>query len=250
MQLHDKAAYSNRIAKRSPVEKAFLALGLLALCLLLPPWPACPIAFALASAATLLVARVPFAAYAKALSAPLAFLLLSCLTLAFSVELKDGAPAIALSPEGMREASNALLRSLSAISCLLFMALTTPLPELLSLLRKCRTPAPLIETALLIYNWLFALLDTMREMRTAQEARNGYSSPKLAMKSAALLASGLLIRSFERAKRLETGLAARGFNGDLRVLEKSAKPSKAVLAGTALILAAAALGSLLLGGAK
>ena len=248
MRLLDKTAYSNKIAGRSPLEKSLFAIGMLALCLLLPPWPTCPAIFTLATLATLLVARVSASDYLKALSIPLGFLLLSTSTLLFSVDFKGGLPKVALCLEALPDASRVLLRSLSSISCLLFLAMTTPLPELLSMMRRCKVPGPLIEAALLIYNWVFVLLETMENMVTAQESRLGYSTPKRSFHSLSLLASGLFIRSFERAKRLETGLAARGFNGDLRVMDRSAPASRAVMAGIILLLAATAILSILFKG--
>ncbi len=113
-----------------------------------------------------------------------------------------------------------LLRSWAAVSCLLFLAMTTPLATLVSQLRRLKVPGAIIELMLVIYRMLWLLSDVFHRMRVAQAARLGYSGLRRSMRSTGMLAASLLGRIMNRASRLETGLAARGYQGDLNVLSE------------------------------
>ena len=76
---------------------------------------------------------------------------------------------------------------------------------------------------MLIYRFLFVLADTFAGMQAAQEARLGHVGWRRRIRSSGVLAANLLPRAMDRARRLETGLAARGWSGGaLRVLTPAA----------------------------
>jgi cobalt/nickel transport system permease protein len=64
----------------------------------------------------------------------------------------------------------------------------------------------------------------------------GPGAPRGRIRATGLLAAALLPRALDRAHRLETGLAARGFDGTLRTLAPVHAASPARLAGIALLL--------------
>ena len=90
------------------------------------------------------------------------------------------------------------------------------------------------EIALLTYRFLFLLADTAIAMDAAQAARLGHDGFKRRLRSLGVLAANLLPRAMDRARRLETGLAARGWEGEMRVLPQQSKLS---VPGLILILA-------------
>jgi cobalt/nickel transport system permease protein len=71
---------------------------------------------------------------------------------------------------------------------------------------------------LVIYRMLWLLSDVLQKVRTAQAARLGYCGLRQSGRSTGLLAAALLGRILDRASRLEVGLAARGYQGNLNVL--------------------------------
>ena len=84
-------------------------------------------------------------------------------------------------------------------------------------------------------------------IRMAQEARLGWHGWRRSIRSLGLLIAMLLPRAMESARRLEMGLAARGFDGNLRMLSSAPPTSiptvlmiltgEAALAGASLWLA-------------
>lgn len=239
MRLIEDTALRQRWLRRHPGEKAFLAFGLLAACLASGSWAIHAAVFAAASAALVLLAGVPSRVYAKLFLLPLSFLIAGVATLFVSLDFNGGwPPTVSLAPEAWAVALPLATRSTAAFSCLLLFSLTTPLPEAFQFFRRCGMPKPVLESALLTYNMFTVLCGSVGRMRTSQEARLGYATLRSSYRSLGLLAANLLTQALARAGRLETGLATRGFDGELRVLVDFSPVSWVRMAGTAALLAA------------
>jgi cobalt/nickel transport system permease protein len=224
----DRLAAASRWRRRGLGEKSLLALGLLALTLALPPWPAAALVLAIAWTAALAGARVPPGAWLRLVAGPFGFALTATAALAVQI----GPDGIALAADGGRAALLALLRASAALSCLLLLAVTCPAPDLVRGLRRLGVPAEIVEIALLIWRFLLLLLDSAAAIRTAQTARLGWQGWRRSLRSLGLLIALLLPRAMERARRLEVGLAARGFDGSLPVLRPAAALSWGFIAAT------------------
>lgn len=131
--------------------------------------------------------------------------------------LTFGSYYLYVSHRGIEQGLTILLRSLASLSCLYFIILTVPFTELLHILRRIGVPALVTELLLLMYRFIFVLLNTATELWTAQQARGGYRTFSVGMKSLALLIGQLLNRTVENYRQISLSLAARGFNEELRV---------------------------------
>jgi cobalt/nickel transport system permease protein len=239
----DRHAWTNRWHRHHPGERALLAGGMLLVALILPPRSTAPLVLLAMAGATVVGAGVPLGAFLRTIAVPAGFLLASLPFLAVSLDLTDGV-RLAWSPAGAGLALEVGLRSLAAVSCLALLTLTTPVSELVPWLRRLGVPQAVVEIALLIYRLIFVVAERAAAARQAQDARLGYSTGRRAIRSLGLLAAGLLGRSLARARRLEIGLAARGFEGALKVLSPRRALSGARLAtavGTVLAVAAGGL---------
>ena len=126
------------------------------------------------------------------------------------------------------------LRVLGGISTQFFLVLTTPMTSILLILRKARIPVVLIETSSLVYRYIFVFIEVMETMHTAQELRLGYSTLKRRLRSMSLLIGSLFIRTLEQGERTFTAMNARGYDGNIRVLDDLPKTSKSSLIGISL----------------
>ena len=221
MPIADRVANLNRWRRKSLVEKATLALGMLALALLLPPFPAAPVIAAIMTGAALIGARVPAGIWLALAAGPLGFMLTGAAMLTVQID----ATGLSLAPNGFAVAAGLIARSTAGLSCLLFLALTTPVTDLLAVMRRLGLPVEVTEVALLTYRFLFLLADTAMAMDAAQAARLGHDGFKRRLRSLGLLAANLLPRAMDQARRMEVGLAARGWEGEMRVLPQQAKVS-------------------------
>ncbi len=210
----DTSANTNRWRRRSLTEKALLALGMLAIAVSVPSWQAALLVATVMTAATLLGARVSVPVWWKTMTAPLGFLLIGVLALAVQVQGLH----VSLAPHGLELAARLAARALAGLTCLLFLALTTPAADLVAGLSRIGVPAEIAELALLVYRFLFLLTDTAETMHAAQAARLGHGTYRRHLKSLGLLIANLMPRALARARALEIGLAARGWRGELRVL--------------------------------
>lgn len=218
MQAIDHYAWTNRWRNRHPLEKLLPALTLLLLTLVLPPLRIGPLVLAGTMLATVGGAGIPLKTVLGVLAAPAAFLLAGIPFLAISLSFNDGF-SLHFSPDGLQLALETCVRALAAVSCLSFLTLTTPLADLIPLVRRAGVPAGIIELILLIYRLIFVFAERALTGRQAQAARLGYSRFDRGLRSTGLLAGNLFQRALARARRLEVGLAARGYAGDLKVLQ-------------------------------
>ena len=199
---------------------------MLVLAVSLPPFPAAVMIAAGMTAAALAGARVPVRVWLGCALAPAGFMLTGAVALAVQF---DG-HGFSLSPVGLAAAGGLIARALAGLSCLLFLALTTPATDLMAGLRRLGVPAEIVEVALLMYRFIFLIADEAFAMNAAQAARLGHATGCRRLRSLGLLLASLLPRALDRARRLETGLAARGWDGEMRVLSDQPARSWPVLA--------------------
>jgi cobalt/nickel transport system permease protein len=226
----DRLAHASRWRSRPLAEKALLALGLLVLAVALPPWPGAAVVLAVAVAATTLGCGVPVTAWLRAAAPALGFLMVGAIPLAVSL---DGTVTV-------RPVLDLLVRGMAAVASLLLLATTTPAADLVRGARRLGLPAELAEMTLATYRFIFLLGDTARDIHAAQAARLGTVGWRRSLASLGLLIAALLPRALERARRLEMGLTARGFDGALPTLAPVRPASASGLAMAVATLAAVA----------
>jgi cobalt/nickel transport system permease protein len=235
----DDAAWSSAWRTRSPGDKLLLCTGLVICALVLPAWPGSVLVGLTAVALALGPARVPARTFARAIRWPLAFVAVGALTAV--VEVGGG---IGWAPDAGARASSLVGHALAGGAAVLLLATTTPMSDLLPALQRLRVPAAVVDVASAVYRLLFVLLDSLRTVREAQTARMGYSSVRRSYRSSGALAAAVLTRSWDRARRLQEGLAGRGLSTGLQVLPEVLPSSRMFVAATVGGLAALVAASL------
>ncbi|WJY48793.1 cobalt ECF transporter T component CbiQ [Streptomyces chengbuensis] len=230
----DAAAHSSRWRRRHPCEKAALGFGLTVCAVSLPPWPGAVLVAAAAVAVLLGPAGVAPRQLWRAWRIPLGFCVTGAIPLLLAVGGPDG--FVALAPDGPLHALRLLLRTSAASLGVLLFAFTTPVSDVLPRLVRAGVPGPVVDVALVMYRISFLLLDAVHRIRQAQAARLGHTTRAAAWRSLAGLAATAFVRAFDRAERLQTGLAGRGYDGALRVLLPPATVSVRFLTATAGLL--------------
>lgn len=240
----DAAAHSSRWRRRHPVDKAVLGLGLTVLAVSLPPWPGAVLVLIAALAVLLGPVGVPPRKLWRAYRVPLGF----CVTGALTLIVQLGGPEgfVTLADGGPARAGGLLLRTSAASLGVLLFAFTTPMSDLLPRLVKAGVPAPVVDVALVMYRMSFLLLDSMSRIRQAQAARLGHTTRAATWRSLGGLGATAFVRAFDRASRLQAGLAGRGYDGTLRVLVPEARISRRFVAASAVLLLALAALTLVL----
>lgn len=248
----DHYAYANRLLPVHPGEKLAFAVVTMAICLAFSS-PATSLAvIALMSGALVLRAGIPWPAYLRLLAVPAGFLLIGTVTIAVSVGGQpDGqswginAPGvwIGVGERDLALAAGLFLKSLGATTCMYFLALTTPMVEVVSILKKLKAPSLFVELMTIIYRFIFVLAETANSIYTSQSSRLGYRNIRTGYGSLAGLVTNLFVKAYYRSRMLFITLSARGYTGELRVLEPGHRLSKKnILVIAVLDLLLAALG--------
>ena len=229
----DVYARRSRLCRENAALKTAGSLGLLLLCTCSasPLPPLC--LFCFLSAVAVAAGGIRPGEYLALLKLPAVFLLLSALTLLWDfyrvlpqqavVSLPLGGGWLAVVPAAQSVGMVVLSRALGAVSCLYFLSLSTPLPEVLEVLRRARIPAVVTELAVLMYRYIFLLLATFRDMRDSAASRLGYRGLKRSLRTTGLVYGGLLSGSFRRAGACFDAMESRCYTGQIRFLTEKKK---------------------------
>lgn len=181
--------------------------------------------------------RIPFSRYIHFMTVPLVFLLLSTIAIIVNIQhvpldlfaIPIGNWYLTGSTTACIYAFQLILTALSAVSCLYFLSMTTPIPDILNVLRKLHFPKLMIELMLLIYRFIFVLLNTANAIATSQNSRLGNKNYRTSVRSFGMLGSVLMIRAVKRSNALYDAMEARCYNGTIHVLNETYPPDKKIV---------------------
>ncbi len=229
MIVFDKYAYFNKLSKVDPFEKFIFAVLTMGILLGYNSILISTIVLVLMALIIIFKIGIPIKFYFKIMSIPIAFLAMGILTVLFNIvdvnseiifQFALFKKHLGITYSSLNSAGNLFLVSLSSVSCLYFLSLSTPVVDIISVLRKLKIPKLFIELMSLVYRFIFVLIDTGEKIYTSQNSRLGYSKLGLKFKSTGLLASVLFVRSFKRSNDLYLALESRCYDGEIRVLEE------------------------------
>ena len=167
-----------------------------------------------------------------------------------TVFTKPGAPLFELdlalfaltgTQEGLDFFISVLLKSWTSVTAAVVLTATTPPLRLLGALRSLRVPAVLVAIVMLMYRYLFVLVEEAQSMMRARAARSAFigsgtggrkpgGSLVWRAKSAGGMAGSLFIRTLDRSERIYMAMVARGYDGTLR--QAAATPLRRGAKGT------------------
>jgi cobalt/nickel transport system permease protein len=241
VRLIDRNAQTNRWRRIPAVDKAVFALGMMVVCLL-SSWPAQLAVILLMLSSLLAGARVPLRDVLSCATIPMGFIAAGTVAQIITLHFHGGLPVFGIAPDALLPAGRVALRSFACVSALIWLALTTPLTDILQLLRRLGMGSEISDIALMMFRFIWLTLDCVESGVNSQANRLGYATYRGGLKSMGMLLASLLPRVLSRARRLEAGLAARGYTGELRFVELQRAVSRprqllivGLLAGVALL---------------
>ena len=234
MIIVDKLCYLSKLRYVKPMEKFAFAMLTLIFCIVSRSIAMGVFVIGVNSWLTIVRGGISAARYRNLMMVPLAFLILSTAAIiinigkrpldAFAVPI--GSWYVTGSFAGILHGAQLITTALAAVSCLYFLSFNTTMTDILSVLSKLHVPALMIELMLLIYRYIFVLLDVAYYISTSQSARLGHKDFKTSIKSFASMVQALFIRSMKRSRNLYDAMESRGYDGEIRVLEESHPTSK------------------------
>lgn len=117
--------------------------------------------------------------------------------------------------EGLRLGALLGARVLGAISVVFLLSVVTPAHRIFQALRWFRISGDWLEIAILMYRYIFVLMDRVAALAAAQRLRLGYTARGRAFASFTALAGATIIHSFEQAQRTHDAMRLRGYRGTM-----------------------------------
>ena len=107
-----------------------------------------------------------------------------------------------------------------SILYLIWLTSTTKLANLLSGLEQLRMPRMMIMILSFMYRYLFILVDEVMRMKQARDSRSFGGGRLWQIRTIGSMVGTLFIRSYERGERVYAAMVARGFDGQIRTLNR------------------------------
>ncbi len=249
----DDFAQTNGLLGTSPGLKLFLGLASILLCVS-SPGPVAPLLVAVSlSVAILVLARIPPRVYARLLLIPVSFAVMSIIVILFitgsgTVLLEVPGLPLAVTTDGANLAILLLARVFGGMCSLFFIALTTPMAEVFDILKRLGVPTVVIDLAMLIYRFIFILIEEAGQIYRSQVMRLGYGRFRESVHSFGMLSGALFLRTWESGEALVLAMDARCYDGKFGIPGETRPVSGLALATTLIYIGAVAGVSLRTGG--
>ncbi|MGA2402597.1 MAG: cobalt ECF transporter T component CbiQ [Syntrophobacteraceae bacterium] len=212
------AVRDNLLTRIDPRVKVMVTC-LIILSVILSTKPALPLAVFTLSLVGTRIIQVPIRLVLARLAAPVAIVLVLVMMQAFLI---GSTPLFTFSllkwkisgfQEGAYRGILIGCRVLGAVSVILLMSFATQAHRIFHTLRWLGMPKGWVEVAMLMYRYIFTLLDQATDIMSAQRLRLGYSTLKRSLSSIGVLAGTVMILSMDQAVRTYDAMVLRGYKG-------------------------------------
>lgn len=213
--------------------KLIVALTSLTCVLLADKW-AYPLLICLASITALFALRLPLKVIVGRLLLPLGMV---AVILVLRLFMTKGTPLFAIefwlwkltaTQEGLQAGGLIAARVMGGMGILLLLSSTTPAYEIFRTLRWFRIPLLWVEIAMLVYRYIFVLIDLTHDSALAQKLRLGYRDTQTSLRSLGILSGSVLVRALDQAIRTSEAMNLRGYAGTIPVKPMSKVTPKGI----------------------
>ncbi len=184
-------------------------------------------------ASALVVAKVPLRFFLVRLAGTLPFILFAFLIPFVGSGERIDLGWVTVSRDGLWAAWGIIAKATLGAGATIVLVATTEIPAILQGLRALRVPAVFVSIAGFMIRYLELIAGEMARMRQAMVARGHDPRWLWQVKPIASAAGALFIRSYERGERVHMAMAARGYAGEMPVLDRAPVPVMAWVAALA-----------------
>lgn len=191
---------------------------------------------------TIFLGKISLKKYIDFFKVPIIFLLISVavININFSKNITDfyyfniRELYIYTTDENIKKSCILFWRALSGVSSMYMLALSTPLNEIIYVMKKARTPKIIIELMYLVYRFIFIMRDSYKSMRKSIESRLGFRDYRISLLSFGKIISNILIVSLRKSNSFYDAMESRGYKGEIRFFIKEKRINKKVIIGMGL----------------
>jgi cobalt/nickel transport system permease protein len=234
----DEIAYNSKISKTNPKIKIAFGIIPLFICIFFNAFSVSILAIFIMGIVTLKYSKITFKKYIFFLLIPFSFLILGTITIIFNRFEQTEQLLIGFSLFGykygitqtsLKAGGLLILKALGTVSCMYFVALNTPMNDIIKALQDFKVPNILISLMELIYRYIFVILEETNKIRIAQDSRLGYIDFKTSIKSLGTLIGTLFLRTYLKCDKIYQALVSRGYEGDIKTIKQKYLPSRKIL---------------------
>ena len=161
------------------------------------------------------VSRVPLGFLAPRMVVEVPFLVFAATMPFFATGPRVEVLGLSLSQPGLEGAGALVAKGTLGVLAALLLGATTEMRDFLVGLQKLRLPQQLVEILAFMLRYLSVMLDDLRRLRIAQQARGFRARNIRQWPTLARTVGALFVRSFERGERVHRAMLARGYTGAL-----------------------------------
>ena len=191
---------------------------------------------------TIFLGKISLKKYIDFFKVPTIFLLISVavININFSKNITDfyyfniGDLYIYTTDENIKKSCILFWRALSGVSSMYMLALSTPLNEIIYVIKKVRTPQIIIELMYLVYRFIFIMRDSYKSMRKSIESRLGFRDYRTSLLSFGKIISNILIVSLRKSNSFYDSMESRDYKGEIRFFIKEKGINKKAIIGMGL----------------
>lgn len=215
--------------------KVFLAFGTLCVLLAAGRLSVSVIVWVTMSMLTLFAGKIPLKVYLRYLLVPLGFLVTSC----FVIAVRPSGNAygewnlylhffyLCVTKSSLAAANRVFFQVLAGISTLYMLSFSTPISELIWVLKKLHLPQIILELMHLLYRYLFILFEVAGQMQFSAKARLGYRGFWKSCRTFSMIGGNLFFISMKKANSYYDAMLARCYQGHLEFLTEE-KPVRGI----------------------
>jgi cobalt/nickel transport system permease protein len=184
--------------------------------------------FAVMISLTLMLSKIPPLYILKRLCLIIPFVLFTAVFLPFVKRpLSDPAAAltiwgVAIDRQGLLLLRGVAIKSILAVSAMIVLTSSTTFPVLMRGMESLRVPKILIMILSFMYRYIFVIIDEAMRMQRAGTSRSAGGHRWRHIRAMSSLIGLLFIRAYERAERVYQSMGSRGFDGDIRTVNRLA----------------------------
>lgn len=232
----DKMCYTSKLRYENAAQKMAYAVITLLLCVGSQSWGVIAITFCVNTYLIVYKSGVSIPRFWYYLKIPMVFIFLSTISIIinFSKEPFDafaiavGQIYITCSKESLLFAAKLMCTALVSVTNLYFLSFTTPIPDIIMVMQRWRVPSLFTEIMLLIYRYIFVLLEVANNITVSQKARLGNKNYRTSLKSFGQLTGSLFIVAMKKSNALYDAMESRAYDGRIRVLCENQKSKRYV----------------------
>lgn len=221
----DQYAYRSKIKMVDPVDKLFVSMAVLLVCIILNRWEVSFAAIVGMTAMNVYFGGHKLSEVGHLFFLPASFILLAVVTIIFGrytdrgqalVAIQLGKSYFGFSQASLYQGLGIVVKSFGIIASVYFYVMNTAMTDISIALQRLHVPELFTEIMELVYRFIFVLWDTGQRIHVAQNSRLGYKDYLTSYHSTADLVARLFFDAMRRVDKIYTALESRGYTGVIR----------------------------------